>query len=182
MARSALSVELQDLYESLREISDGDLATYIPPLADADPSLFGLAIVTVDGHCYSAGDTTTPFTIQSVSKPFVFGLALDDLGVDDVVDRGSESSRPAIRSTRSAVDEGTRPAVQPDGQRRRDRHHAASSGRPPRSAERIRSTASGASPGATLEVDEVVFDPSSSTGDRNRAIAYLMRSVRDAAR
>ena len=55
----ALTVELQDLYESLRDIRDGELATYIPPLADADPSLFGLAIVTVDGHCYAAGDTAT---------------------------------------------------------------------------------------------------------------------------
>ena len=75
-----LSMELVELYKDLIDVVDGELATYIDPLADADPNTFGLSIVTVDGHCYSAGDADVPFTIQSVSKPFAFGLALDRLG------------------------------------------------------------------------------------------------------
>ena len=170
----ALSAELQDLYESLRDISDGALATYIPPLADADPSLFGLAIVTVDGHCYSAGDTATAFTIQSVSKPFVFGLALDDLGVDTLLTRvGVEPTGDAFNSI--TVDEASgrpfNPMVNAGAIVTTSLLGATTEERDLRLLDGL-----GRFAGRTLDVDEVVFDAERVTGDRNRAIAYLMRT------
>ena len=65
-------------------IQDGEVATYIPELGRADPSLFGLAIATVDGVTYAVGDADTPFTVQSISKPFMYGLALDQCGRKEV--------------------------------------------------------------------------------------------------
>jgi glutaminase len=170
----ALSLELQDLYESIREISDGELATYIPPLADADPSLFGLAIVTVDGHCYSAGDTATPFTIQSVSKPFAFGLALDDLGVDALLSRvGVEPTGDAFNSI--TVDEVSgrpfNPMVNAGAIVTTSLLGATTEERDLRLLDGLSRFA-----GRTLDVDELVFDAERLTGDRNRAIAYLMRT------
>src|SRR5712672_2402231 len=55
-------------------------ADYIPELGKADPDHFGISLVTIDGHVYDVGDTRIPFTIQSISKAFVFALALDRLG------------------------------------------------------------------------------------------------------
>jgi glutaminase len=61
------------------------VADYIPELARADPELFGLAVSTVDGTVYVAGEADTPFTIQSISKPFLYALALEGHGVDEVL-------------------------------------------------------------------------------------------------
>ncbi len=69
---------LASLTERVAAIDDGAPASYIPVLAEADPTWFGVALITMDGHGYSAGDSEQRFTIQSVSKPFVFGLVLDD--------------------------------------------------------------------------------------------------------
>ena len=55
----------------------GEVASYIPELALADPNHFGIAATTVDGFVYEVGDSTVEFTIQSISKAFVFALALD---------------------------------------------------------------------------------------------------------
>ncbi|HYE28603.1 MAG TPA: glutaminase [Allosphingosinicella sp.] len=52
----------------------GQVASYIPALAQADPNRLGLALVTKDGASYCAGDADEPFSIQSIS--YVFGLCL----------------------------------------------------------------------------------------------------------
>ena len=68
----------------------GAVADYIPELGKADPDHFGIGLATLDGHVYEVGDTKIPFTIQSMSKPFVFALALDTLGaarVESAIDQ-----------------------------------------------------------------------------------------------
>lgn len=82
-----IAVYLRELHRRLADLQAGELATYIPALAGADPAWFGIALATVDGHVYEVGDTQQGFTIQSVSKPFVFGMALDDHGVDQLLCR-----------------------------------------------------------------------------------------------
>src|SRR5580693_5911954 len=62
----------------------GEVAHYIPELAKADPDHFGISLATLDGHVYEVGDTGVAFTIQSMSKAFVFALALDTLGAEQV--------------------------------------------------------------------------------------------------
>lgn len=97
---------LSPLVASLREIHAkyainfaGKVATYIPELAKADPGLFGIALVTADGHVYEVGDARHPFTIQSISKPFVYGMALEDHGVDYVLTKvGVEPTGEAFNS------------------------------------------------------------------------------------
>ncbi len=76
---------LAALHAELATLDDGEVATYIPELGLADPASFGIAVATADGHVYEVGDTRLPFTIQSISKPFVFGLALEDRGRDAVL-------------------------------------------------------------------------------------------------
>ena len=79
----------------------GSVANYIPELGKADPDRFGISLATLDGHVYEVGDTRLPFTIQSMSKPFVFALALDTLGAANGSKARSVSSRRAIPSIRS---------------------------------------------------------------------------------
>lgn len=62
---------LADLHARVSRAEGGAPANYIPELCKIDPDLFGIAIATVDGQIYGVGDMELPFTIQSVSKPFM---------------------------------------------------------------------------------------------------------------
>ena len=64
--------------------AQGALPTYIPQLAEVDPSLFGIAICTVDGQRFNMGASAHMFSVQSVSKIVSYGIALETLGQDRV--------------------------------------------------------------------------------------------------
>lgn len=153
----------------------GEVATYIPELATADPEAFGIGLAGVDGARYAVGDSQALFTIQSVSKPFVHALALADRGLDGVLDAvGSEPSGRAFNAM--GVEPGTgRPAnpminagaIATTGLVRADS--------PADRFERIAAWLS-AFAGRELAMDEAVYRSEVATGDRNRALAYLVRS------
>ena len=71
---------LNDLYEKYSSLNDGAVADYIPELALSKPEWFGICVVTNDGQIFEVGECDKLFTIQSISKAFVFGLALEDCG------------------------------------------------------------------------------------------------------
>jgi glutaminase len=71
-----------EAYERCRPNTEGVVADYIPALADASPDLFGISVVGARGRSFEIGDVDTRFSIQSVSKPFVFALVCDDAGYD----------------------------------------------------------------------------------------------------
>ena len=66
---------------------DGELASYIPELAAVDPDRFAVSACTLDGVVYTAGDADAEFTIQSMSKPFVYALALRERGIAAVLEK-----------------------------------------------------------------------------------------------
>lgn len=74
----------EEILNSVREDISGEVAQYIPQLKAADPNPLALAMCTVDGHIYSAGDDQTEFTMQSLSKPFAYALALQEHGPEKV--------------------------------------------------------------------------------------------------
>jgi glutaminase len=154
--------------------TSGAVANYIPELGKADPDHFGISLATLDGHVYEVGDTKTPFTIQSMSKPFVFALALDTLGAAQVESAiGVEPSGDPFNSIRlNAENHPFNPmvnagAIACSGLIRQAKGDDA--------FESIR-RALGRFAGRELEMDEAVFTSESATGDRNRAIAYLLRN------
>jgi glutaminase len=67
---------LDRLHKTYSACHEGSVASYIPELAKANPDHFGVAVVGIDGEIYEAGETSAEFTIQSISKAFVFGLAV----------------------------------------------------------------------------------------------------------
>ncbi|HTN78456.1 MAG TPA: glutaminase A [Acidimicrobiales bacterium] len=175
MADLPIARVLSSLTDRVAGLHDGAPASYIPVLAEADPDWFGMALVTMDGHGYSAGDSNRAFTIQSVSKPFSFGLVLDAHGPEAVARRvGVEPTGDPFNSI--AVEETSRRAHNPmvnagaivaasmiPGKTLEDRWEALRSG-----FERF--------VGHPLDVCERTFASEQSTGDRNRAIAWFMRA------
>lgn len=75
------------VYERLSGLADGELASYIPELATVDPDRFAIATFTVNGHSTLMGDCDHQFTIQSISKLLLYGLALETHGRDEVLCR-----------------------------------------------------------------------------------------------
>lgn len=67
-------------YAQYRGLREGQVATYIPALAAADPEYFGLSVCEVDGNIHTAGQSNHEFSIQSISKAFVYALVCDQLG------------------------------------------------------------------------------------------------------
>ncbi len=164
---------LARLHQELKGLTAGQVADYIPELARARPESFALAFATVDGHVYTAGDAETPFSIQSISKPFMYGDALRRLGMERLLTKvGVEPTGEAFNSivldqknnrpfnpmvnagaiAVSALVDGATQAERTEAMRRVFEEFA---GRP-------------------LEIDEPVFRSELETGHRNRAIAYLM--------
>ena len=66
--------------ELMYDLGHGKVASYIPELANVDPKQLGIAVATVNGGLYAAGDAMTPFSIQSISKLFALSLAFERLG------------------------------------------------------------------------------------------------------
>ncbi|MBS0535517.1 MAG: glutaminase [Proteobacteria bacterium] len=78
---SKLQTAVRDIAEEMRVRTDrGEVATYIPELANVEPKHFGIAVVGVDGEVATGGDFAMPFSIQSVSKVFTLTLALGKAG------------------------------------------------------------------------------------------------------
>ena len=166
--------ELVDLtYQKYASVDDGQVATYIPELSKANPNDFAICVSTVNGQVYCAGDWAKEFTIQSVCKPFAYQMALEELGRDKVLTHvGVEPSGDAFNSIEleprtmrpynpmvnagaiavaSLIKNGSHPA----GVRR--------------FIEKMQLAA-----GRKLTIDASVLASESMTGNRNRAIAYLM--------
>ena len=152
----------------------GSVADYIPELGKADPEHFGISLATLDGHVYEVGDTRVPFTIQSMSKPFVFALALDALGAARVESAiGVEPSGDPFNSIRLNADNHpfnpmvNAGAIACSGLIREAKGDGAFD---------FLRQALGRFAGRDLDMDDAVFASESATGDRNRAIGYLLRN------
>lgn len=175
-AFDVISEALAVVHDRIVRNCGGQVASYIPPLALADPGDFGLALVNLDGYLYRAGASDTRFTIQSVSKPFVYALALADLGLDEVTRWvGSEPSGEAFNAI--SLEAGTgRPANPMINAGAIATTALVPAADPDQRFARILDLL-GRFAGRPLEVDEEVYRAESATGDRNRALAHLMRSA-----
>lgn len=165
---------LDECHAKFSSDDDGSVANYIPELSKAVPAHFGIGLATLDGHVYEVGDSQVPFTIQSVSKPFVFALALDTLGASRVESAiGVEPSGDPFNSIRLNADNHPfNPMVNAGAIACSGLIHESKGDD---AFEYIRE-ALGRFAGRSLGFDDAVYASESATGDRNRAIAYLLRT------
>jgi glutaminase len=172
-AASPVRQVLLDLHARYQTLMTGTVADYIPELAKADPQWFGISLVTVDGKSVDVGDHQQSFTIQSISKPFVYGLALERHGRDVVSSKvGVEPSGDAFNSIvfEKRSNRPFNPMVNAGA-------IATASLIPGRDlTERVNCLLDTFSryTGAPVYVDPAVFLSERSTGHRNRAIGHLM--------
>ena len=78
---------VNNAFNQFKALKEGKNADYIPALAKVDPNLFGIALVTVDGKVYTAGDIKTEVSIQSISKVFTMAQVIQEQGLDSVEKR-----------------------------------------------------------------------------------------------
>jgi glutaminase len=169
--------ELQSLVNTLHSKYGlnvtGQVATYIPELGKANPDHFAISLVATDGRTFEAGEVTQPFTIQSISKPFAFGLAVEELGADVVLDRVSvEPSGDAFNSIelQNGSNRPFNPMINTGAITVSALLHARHGARTfDHLLERFSTIA-----GRQLTIDESVYESERRTGHRNRAIAHLL--------
>jgi glutaminase len=94
---------VNDAFNQFQTLKEGKNADYIPALAKVDPNLFGIALVTVDGKVFTAGDVKTEVSIQSISKVFTMAQVIQEQGLESVERRWRPRWPPAagIRSRRN---------------------------------------------------------------------------------
>lgn len=168
---------LDEVLQSVAADRTGVLANYIPELAEVDPERLGASIAMVDGELYASGDTDSLFTIQSISKPFVYALALADRGFEKVLDKvGVEPSGEPFNEI-SLEDSSGRP-LNPMINAGAITTHSLVGTETMNPAERMERVISGLSAfaGRSLDVDEAVYSSEIEHAHRNLAIAHMLRS------
>ena len=178
-AAAEISSPIQDYLREVRtrhaDHREGHMATYIPELAKANPDWFGICLVTTDGHVYEVGDSRQNFTIQSISKPFVYGLALEDNTRAEVLKKISvEPTGEAFNAI--SLEPGT-------GRPRNPMINAGAiaaagliAGKQPQTRLRRMLDMFSSYAGEEVTLDEPVYRSESETGHRNRAIGHMLRN------
>src|SRR5205809_4762865 len=87
LTKSNIDKILDDAYNKFKDLKEGKNADYIKELANVDPNIFGIAIVTTDGQVFTKGDVSSMVSIQSVSKVFTMADVLEQLGPQAVQDK-----------------------------------------------------------------------------------------------
>lgn len=166
---------LGELHASFAGVREGRVADYIPELAKACPDDFGIVIATSGGRIYEIGDTRKEFTIQSISKPFIYALALKMLSFDVMASKiDVEPSGEAFNAISLDPDSG------------KPRNPMINAGAIAASAQICDANPGGAVDllleyfaelaGRPLTINEAVYRSEKETGHRNRAIGHLLRN------
>lgn len=166
---------LDEILAEHADNAEGVVADYIPELATVDPSSFGLSLEMTDGYVYESGDSAVEFSIQSISKPFTYALALDEVGQDAV------DAKIGVEPSGEPFNE-----ISVDDQTKKPKNAMINAG-----AIAAVSLVPGANPherfsrlldfysacaGRALDVDEDIYQSEKASGSRNRAIAYMLQS------
>ncbi len=153
----------------------GKVAAHIPVLAEADPAHFGICVTNTSGESFAVGDADHAFSMQSVSKPFVFALVCDTLGPDEAerllgVD-ATGLPFDSVMAIELRADHTTNPMVNAGAIATTSLVPGAST------EERWSHVRDGLSrfAGRRLELDERVYASETATNERNEGIAHLLR-------
>lgn len=172
--RSPIPDYLLEVLTACAPDTGGAVADYIPELAEVDPDQLGISLATVDGAVYDAGDVKAAFTIQSISKPFVYALAIADRGLEAVLDKVDvEPSGEAFNEL--SLEKGSGRPLNPMINAGAIAVHALLGDGGHDRFDRILAGLS-AFAGRALAVDESAYRSETGTAFRNYAIANMLRS------
>ena len=169
-----LAYDLDRLRRRVLPDTAGEVDDSIPQLADADPDLCGIALVTVNGEVRVSVDADVPFSIQSAVKPFLFALALHDTDRAALGRIGIEPTGEAFDAIKLETGTGRPPNPMVNAGAIVTSSLVEGDGVDGRIARIIAGLSAFA--GRTLEIDDDVARSEHLLGDRNHALAHLMRS------
>ncbi|MCK2022267.1 glutaminase A [Microbacterium sp. kSW2-24] len=165
-----------DAHARFARDSDGIVADYIPVLAEVDPELFGLAVIEVGGGVHDAGDAQHPFSIQSISKMFVYALAIQEHGHERVREIVGVNNTGLPFNSVMALELNAGHPMNPMVNAGAIATTALMPGETSAEQwERVREGLS-AFAGRALGLDGVVYASEARTNDRNRALGRLLTS------
>ena len=166
---------IDSIYDKYKTVDDGEVATYIPELGKANPADFGICLATVDGHLFRAGDYDKEFTIQSMCKPYAFQMALELYGLKETLKHvGVEPSGDAFNSIE--LDAKTSRPFNPMINAGAIAMASLIKRSPVETGVQAFVDKMSDAAGRSLRIDSAVLQSETLTGNRNRAIAYLMRN------
>lgn len=163
----ALSYGQQFIYQ-------GNVASYIPELANADTRQNGICILCKNGNCYASGDSETYFTIQSISKVLNLAIALQTYGYKEVF--GKVKLEPSGDAFNSIIKLDTDSHIPFNPMINSGAIVIVDFLQPRYTFEEILAFAKKLCMDDNLSLDENVYHSELSTGSRNRSIAYLLHS------
>ncbi|MEJ3404148.1 glutaminase A [Rathayibacter sp. YIM 133350] len=163
-------------YRRAAEHGEGVVADYIPILAEADAEAFGLCLAGVDGGLHELGDTRTDFSIQSISKAFVYALVCNEFGHEKVLDVVGVNNTGLPFNSVVAIELNDGHPMNPMVNAGAIATTALVPGET--ATEKWTAILSGLSAfaGRSLHLDEVVYRSEASSNQRNEAIARLLAS------
>lgn len=174
--KSPIPEYLERILLECRDLDGGTIPEGNRELAKADPDFFGVALSTVGGSIYTAGDVDDLFSIQSISKTLTYALALDDNGIEAML---------RVVDTEPSGDSFNEISLEPETGRPRNAlinagalavHAMVKADSVEHRVERIRALHS-ALAGRELSVDRAVHEAELAADDRNTGIAHLLKAV-----
>jgi glutaminase len=173
-SKASIERAIDDAYTKCKEVNEGKNADYIPALAEVDSNLFGIGLVTTDGHVYTKGDVDARFSIQSISKVFTLALVLQESGPQAVMDNVGVDATGQVFNSIVAIEQHKgaqqNPFVNPGAIATTGMVQGATDDEKWQKILKIHDDFAGES----LEVNDPVYKSEAATNQRNQAIAALM--------
>lgn len=163
-------------YDHAAEHHEGSVADYIPILARADPDAFGLCVVDVNGGIHEHGDTRIRFSIQSISKAFVFALVCEEIGHQRAIDAVGVNNTGLAFDSVVAIELNDGHPMNPMVNAGALATTALIPGATAEGQWKAIRTGLSRFAGRELELDEEVYASETESNMRNRAIAQLLQS------
>lgn len=169
---------LQKIIDDNKEFfKDGNVADYIPALKNANIEDCGITLIDKENKLYSAGDAQKKFTIQSISKVIALMQAIIDNSIEVVFKRvGYEGSEKSFNAISYLGEEETKRAINPMMNSGAIVVTSLVNGKGKERFKRILSLVRILAQNPDIDYNKEVYNSEKSTGDRNRAICYLMKS------
>lgn len=165
---------IDDAYGRFRTVDDGKVADYIPALARVPAGLFGLCVAGVHGEVYAVGDCDHAFSIQSISKPFVFALVCQALGGQRARESVGVNATGLPFNSVMAIELNAERTMNPMVNAGAIATTSLAPGDSPEAKWRFVQEGLSRFAGRTLALDQEVYASEAATNQRNQGIARLL--------
>ena len=175
-AQTAAEIDaaLKAAFTKFQNLQEGKNADYIPALAEVDPKIYGIALVTVDGKVYTTGDITSEVSIQSISKVFTMARVMEEQGPEAIEKNMGVDATGQVFNSIIAIEQYKGKEMNPLVNAGAITTTSMIGGGTADAVWRNIMTTLNAFAGRDLSVNQEVYKSEAETNQRNQAIAQLM--------